>query len=321
MYTRIVVPLDGSSLAECVLPHAVAFSQALGARLVILRVTESGRLSDRNQPTDPIEWEALRAEAPAYMDAIASRLRSADVEVETVALEGDPAERIVDFVRTEPNTLLVMSSHGSGGITGLILGSVAQKSVLHAHVSLLLVRAFGSPAENAGALRYGRIVVPMDRGKRSECVLPVVEALARRHGSEVVLATVLEALAEKHASACDRERSEVLRAIERDERLAAQAYVDALAQRLQGEDLSASVCVVQSDCPEATLHQVARQERADLMVISAHGTECVAHWPFGRVTLNMLVYGECPLLVVQDLAPEEIAPTRAERVAREVWGH
>src|SRR5690606_1141491 len=91
MFERILLPLDGSTLAECVLPHAVALSRATNAQLVLLHVVEPVP-EQGPMATDPLHWHLLKAETRAYLDEISERLRRVGLAVEGVQLEG-PAAR------------------------------------------------------------------------------------------------------------------------------------------------------------------------------------------------------------------------------------
>ncbi|WP_435099579.1 universal stress protein [Arhodomonas sp. AD133] len=316
MFRRVVVPLDGSRLAECALPHAIALCQALAAHPVLLRVVQGEAANDNAYPADPLEWEALRLEAPTYLAGIADRLLAHGLEAETVTLEGAPVEQIVDFVQTGPPTLLVLSTHGCGGVSGWVLGGVAQRAALHARVSFLLVRAYvaGQPASDA--FIYTRMLVPLDGSRRAECVLAFVEALARQHDAEIVLVSVVPA-----GQALPQNGQRRLSEWATAQRESIERYLDGIAERLGNEGLRVTSRVEIDASPAYAIQRIARTEQVDLMVMAAHGTSCSACWQFGAVPLSTIVYGETPLLVVQDLSPEEIQPTQAERAAREIWGH
>jgi nucleotide-binding universal stress UspA family protein len=321
VFKRIVVPLDGSGLAECALPHAVALAKALRADIVLIRVIQRQSQDEGGHPTDPVEWEAFRLETPAYLTGVASRLLKDGVNAQSVTLEGNPTEQIVDYVRAGPRTLLVMSSHGRGGITGWVLGGVAQTAALHAGVSFLLVRAYGAPEYVADGFGYRRILVPLDGSKRAECVIPVVATLCQGNGAEIILSSVVTNASRQYGLAAEDSRRALLSDLESEHRESIATYLEAIRDRLETDGLKVRARVDTADSPAAGIHAAARDEDVDLVVLAAHGSSCAVCWPFGAVPLNALVYGEAPLFVVQDLSPREIEPTQAERVAREVWGH
>ncbi|MFE8071860.1 universal stress protein [Marinobacteraceae bacterium S3BR75-40.1] len=321
MFQRIVVPLDGSCLAEWALPHAISLTKALGAQLVLMRVIQHEDTTTNGYPADPVAWEAVQAEADAYLDNMASRLGGLGLDAETITLEGEAVDQIIDYVRSDGNTLLVMTSHGVGGISHYMLGSVAHKSVLQAHVSFLLVRAFSDQCGPLEEYRYNRIVVPLDGSTRAECVLPAVEMLARYSEGNITLVSVVEAFTKHFELPSDDARLPVLQELDSEQRLKAEQYLNGIGDRFRNEGLQVQSRVEVEESPVTTIWDLTRKDKTDLVVMAAHGHTCVNFWPLGALPLNALVYGESPLLVLQDLEPHEIEPTFAEKAAREVWGH
>lgn len=321
MFQRIVVPLDGSCLAEWALPHAINLARAFDIPLVLIRVTQNVRDQSSQYPPDPVVLDAIQAEASAYLDAIASRLASFELDLVTATLEGDAVDQIIDFVRSGGRTLLVMTSHGVGGVSHYMLGSVAHKSILQAHVSFLLVRAFNDQCGALEEYHYNRLVVPLDGGRRSECVLPIVEMLARHNECALNLVSIVPSLASQYDISPDDSRMTVIKSLEEQQRKRLETYVVSISDRLKNEGLRVETRVETRDSPIAAIWQLTRKGCADLVVMAAHGQGCVNHWPLGALPLNAMVYGETPLLVLQDLDPNEIELTLVEKVSRERRGH
>ncbi|MDI9245186.1 universal stress protein [Marinobacter sp. CHS3-4] len=321
MFQRIVVPLDGSCLAEWALPHAINLAKALDIPLVLVRVIQKNGDETSQYPADPVELDAIQAESSAYLDSIASRLSIFDLNPETVTLEGDAGDQIIDFVRSDGRTLLVMTSHGIGGISHFTLGSVAHKSILQAHVSFLLVRAFSDQCGMLEEFHYNRVVVPLDGGRRSECVLPVIEMLARHNECTLKLVSIVPSLAHQYEVAPDDPRMTMIASLEEEQRKRLEVNVGRISDRLKNEGLRVETQVETRDSPISAIWQLTRKGQADLVVMAAHGQTCVNHWPLGALPLNAMVYGETPLLVLQDLEPDEIELTFAEKVSREMRGH
>src|SRR4030042_1106385 len=110
MFTHILVPLDGSALAECVFPHVSAMAQAAGARISLIHVTEHS--GDRVPAIDPLDWHMIKAEAEAYMNGVSIRLKEAGLQVASYLEEGHVAECIIKFAHQNDVDLIVLSSHG-----------------------------------------------------------------------------------------------------------------------------------------------------------------------------------------------------------------
>ncbi|WP_303286424.1 universal stress protein [Marinobacter sp. SS8-8] len=321
MFQRIVVPLDGSCLAEWALPHAINLAKALDIKLVLIRVLRQENDSHHHYPADPVAWDALQAEAAAYLDSVASRLGALGLQLETATLEGEPVDQIISFARKDGQTLLVMTSHGFGGISHCMLGSVAHKSILQAHVSFLLVRALSDQCNPLQESHYNRMTVPLDGSSRSECVLPLVEMLSRHNESTVDLVSFVPSLGHHYQIARDDPRLDTVRELESEFRARIEENLTHIADRLKNEGLHVQSKVEVRDSPISALWEMTRKGQSDLVVMAAHGNTCVSHWPLGALPLNALVYGETPLLVLQDLEPDAIELTFTEKSAREAWGH
>ena len=95
-------------------------------------------------------------------------------------------------------------------------------------------------------------------------------------------------------------------------------YFEQIQSRLP---LDAQTRLLVSDNVAVTLHELVEQENVDLVVLSAHGYSGGTQWPYGSVVVNFIVYGLTPLLIMQDLSPDEVERTRAEMAAREYKGH
>jgi nucleotide-binding universal stress UspA family protein len=152
MYKKILVPLDGSKLAECVLPHVESLATcSAGAEVVLVSVTERvtgfRAIDDSSQPLgERLVPEAVGKEeqqARKYLDGIAKDLEAKGIKVLTEVLLGKPAEEIALFATNQGCDLIVMASHGRSGPSRWTHGSVAEKVFRANCAPLLVVRAPG----------------------------------------------------------------------------------------------------------------------------------------------------------------------------------
>jgi nucleotide-binding universal stress UspA family protein len=142
MYERILVPLDGSCLAEDALPHAVAQAERFGATLVLLKVL--GPLPDTpmaGRPGVKIAEQMSGDIARDYLEGIASPLREQGLPVEVATVDGKPYVEIVRYAEAHLIDLIVMTTRGQSGLSRWLLGSVTDRVVRGATVPLLLVQA------------------------------------------------------------------------------------------------------------------------------------------------------------------------------------
>jgi nucleotide-binding universal stress UspA family protein len=143
--TQIVVPLDGSALAEAALPVAEALAAGVKVPLILVRVVEVPFLgvadpTGMGYASDPQILDSLQQTANDYVNRCALSLRGKDFSVHVEAPVGLPAEEIVKYAREHPGSLVVMTTHGRTGLAGFVLGSVARRVVLHGDTPTLVVR-------------------------------------------------------------------------------------------------------------------------------------------------------------------------------------
>ena len=150
MYKKILVPLDGSKLAECVLPHVEAIAKGTNVEEVILvsateRVLGYRPITDYAEPMkDELVPEAvgkMEKQAQKYLDRIAKGLEAKGIKVETLVLLGNPAEEITINAKHYGADLIIMASHGRSGISKWTHGSVADKVFRASSIPVLMVRA------------------------------------------------------------------------------------------------------------------------------------------------------------------------------------
>ena len=146
MYRSIMVPLDGSQLAECVFPHLNAFIKGFAPeRLLLVRVVEPISISSAIQAS---EMEIIKkneedrvVQAGTYLEAVRRRLDSGDSEVSTIVPVGMVADALVDLAGDEAVDLILIATHGRSGISRWVRGSVADRILHSARVPVVMVRA------------------------------------------------------------------------------------------------------------------------------------------------------------------------------------
>ncbi len=141
MYEKMLVPLDGSRLAECVLPHARAIAKGCTVReIILLRVVEPPPTMGAEGIDVVALQQADQEAATAYLARIESQLAAEGFKVSSHVLAGRAAEAINEFVHNNEVNLIALATHGRSGISRLVFGSVADRVIRSAHVPVLLVR-------------------------------------------------------------------------------------------------------------------------------------------------------------------------------------
>jgi nucleotide-binding universal stress UspA family protein len=180
MYTRMLIPLDGSQIAEQVLPYARSLAKALTIPVELLEVVDPEALNLLANPEQGRYIDTLLAERKesrkTYLEAIARSFQGVHVKC---FVEGGKAEKvIIEKAAADKETLVVMATHGRSGIQRWLLGSVAEKVLHGAANHLLLVRA-KEEGQIIGEAALTTAIVPLDGSTVAEQVLPCVVDLAK----------------------------------------------------------------------------------------------------------------------------------------------
>jgi nucleotide-binding universal stress UspA family protein len=153
MYSKVLVPLDGSEVSERALPHAQSLADAFGARVYLLQVIslsheyEAFRSVGEENPT-AVEYSldltrqitaSRQTRAEEYLKATAARLEENGTQVETSVRQGSTLENITHFVEENGIDLIVMSTHGRGGLQRFLVGSVTDRVIRSSHVPVLAI--------------------------------------------------------------------------------------------------------------------------------------------------------------------------------------
>jgi nucleotide-binding universal stress UspA family protein len=323
MFDTILVPLDGSQLAECVLPHVVSIAHSFDAEITLLRMLEKKQAGTSAQLFDLLNWQINKTKAVLYLEKTKVRFQESNIQARIAAMEGLVAEGIAEYAQNQEMKLIILSSHGRNGLTQWGISSITQKIILSAQTSLLIIRAhhYGvRSGELSETPVYRRILVPLDGSQRAENVLPIVTQLAQFHKSQIHLVQVIqtpEMARQMPPAPEDIDLSNRVVTRNRDE---GERYLEELKSRSYLEGIAVQSHLITSDNAAVALHQLGEQEQFDMVALSAHGYSGNHQWPYGNMVINFIMYGKAPLLIVQDLpakqestSPDVQSSERAER--------
>ena len=315
MFDPILVPLDGSLLAECVLPQVIAIAQAFNSKIVLLHVMDKDPSDASAQIIDLLNWQVNKTEAKLYLERITDRLERVGLRTSAIVLEGPVADSITEFARNQGMQLIILSSHGSSGLRKCGISRVTDTITLSAPTSILIVRA-----QQTKEQPYERILVPLDGSWRAEYVLPMVTLLARFHKSQVQIVHVVK------TPEMARHLPPAQEDIDLSDRVVARNREEALRYLVQvqkGSPLAAidvKTHLIISDNAPLAIHQIVDQEKIDMVALNAHGYSGNAQWPYGSMVTNFILYGKVPLLIVQD-HPNKKETSQVQITAREHTMH
>ena len=143
MYKRILVPLDGSKLAEQILSHVKTIAKATRGKAILARAVPEHAEFLLEAPSETKKWmKEAEARAARYLEGVAKGLEKAGVKTQVEVLPGEPAAQILTAAERENVDLVAMMSHGETGLSAFERGSVAEKVLKHSPRPVLMVRAF-----------------------------------------------------------------------------------------------------------------------------------------------------------------------------------
>lgn len=300
MYTRLLVPLDGSKTAEKVLPYARFLAATLKLPVELLEVIDIVEIAKHLAPEKAhflntvVENRVRRSEQ--YLGAVAGTFPGANVKC-TVE-KGAAAEMIIDKAAADKGTLINMATHGYSGIKRWLLGSVAEKVLRGATNPLLLIRAT-EEANTEGEASLRSVIVPLDGSEVAEQVLPTVAELAKQLKLEVILFRAytipLSALAvdpEGYYVATEEKLIEGMR----DE---AVAYLEKKAEEMKKLGVEKVSDVAEYGLAADEIISFARKTPDNLIAMCTHGHTGVKRWVLGSVTETVVRHSGDPVLVIR----------------------
>lgn len=307
MYQTVVVPLDGSELAEEVLPHVVELIRGRDSRVYLLSVTPMMRRMARPvvdlHPSSE-ERQRVEQELEEYLQKMSETLKADAAEVEVSVRFGRAADKVLAFADDVGADLIAMTTHGRSGIRDWIFGSVADRILRGATCPVLLVRAGCELPRTA----YQRILVPLDGSELAEQVLPYVKALIRSSRTfppaEVTRIFLLSVLTtglgdrtvtlltsyppglQLSATALNYAEAEMRR------------YLRSVAAVLRDHGAIVHVKVRQGASAGEVL-SYATEVEADLISMTTHGLSGLSRWVYGDVAGKVLQRAHSPVLLVR----------------------
>ena len=292
MFRKILVPLDGSNLAESVVPEVLRLMKVSDAKLVLVRA-----LPDFGIPRLDVQevMAGQQKEAEEYLAEVHAQLESLGVRAERIVRRGDPADVILTVAETEKADLIAMSTHGRSGVQKWFFGSVAEKVRAHAPVPLLLIRAEETDAPDWAAVRDGRwakILVPLDGSPLAEEALPYARMLAEAFEGEVVLLRAYQIPPVYGVDAAS-----MIGELADD----AGRYLAGVEEDLPGKTRS----ILEEGIPADRILAVADDEKPDLVVMTTHGRTGLSQFVLGSVADRVVRGLWGPVLLVRSKAPAE----------------
>ena len=310
MYSKVIVPLDGSELAEQAVPYAQLAARGLSIPIELVEAFDVIPPAVHDQGSmfalDKVLEEA-RQRSGHYLAGVQEALRTAGYAASAETLPGAPHQAIVDRADADPNALIVMSTHGRGGITRWAMGSVADK-VLHTVPNSMLIVRSGASGAASSEIAIETVLVPLDGSDLAETSLEHAVNLAAAVDADVALARVTHTreyyrrhLAGPRTAMGPSPAGWVNDLMQTDAE-AATDYLVGVQRRLAAERPDAGeidILHLRHESPaQAIIDQAA--DHKTLVVMTTHGRSGIGRMLMGSVTDRVVRHSNAPVLVVRN---------------------
>ena len=310
MYSKVIVPLDGSGLAEQALTYAQLIAGSMSIPIELIEAFDILPPAVRDKYTPYIVRMMLddaQERSESYLAPIRGRLDAAGYTVSTSTLRGMPADAIVALAGADSEALVVMSTHGRGGISRWVLGSVADK-VLHSISNPVLVVRATQGSVTSGEISLKTVLVPLDGSKRAEMSLPHAVGIASALEARISLLRVTPPADYYHQDLASVEPRLIASGesgwMSADDLIAADAgevgtYLSDLKGRLSG-DFGAEVTAEHQQRRNAAQVIIdTATAQSSLVVMTTHGRSGLGRMVLGSVTDRVVRHSNSPVLVIR----------------------
>jgi len=286
MFEKIVVPLDGSSEAEIVLPYVIALGTAFGAEVTLVTAAEA---------ETPDKSHLLRS----YLKRVAENLKDtikgrSDLIVSTDVFAGKPADEIIKYAAQKKADLTIIAGHGASGGNPQLLGNIATKILSASNKPVLLVRAKETRSAKPDDL-IRHILVPLDGSNMSEGSLKTVEPMAARLRAEIVLFQAVEPV--RYVPGFETMVPNVILPSDDEIKRAAAKYLNGIETTLKQRGIKTSSMII-AYAPAEAIIDYADSDDIDIIAMTTHGFSGIKRWVFGSTTEKVLQASTKPILVI-----------------------
>ena len=294
MFEKVLLPLDGSELAEMVLPYGEELAGRLGSELTLFHVCS----------VDHKDYQHMHQ---MYLSGIAELMRQRikkgrpkeEIKINVKTLVGEPVETITNYIEKEDFGLMIMASSGASGFRLWVLGSIADKVFRTVNIPTMLVRNPITEIEGHKKL-INRLLVPLDGSQASQIALPVAEELALKLNAKISLfqmarRTYIYATMPMEAGTSGIDYAKLDAAEEKR----AMSNILGTEKQLRQKGFAVTHRIVIGTDPAEGIIEAGKEVNADLVVMSTRGSSPVARWVMGSTAEKVLREGALPLILVR----------------------
>ena len=298
MYTKMLVALDESSVAEQVLPYARFLAKMLKLPIELVTAIDLAGIATSTahevRRFDTLV-DDIRSTSESYLERISKTFPETSV-TRSVRI-GKPEEMIIEKANQDKGTLITMATHGRSGLSRWLLGSVAEKVLRGTTNPLLLVRA-SEGGKSEGEVKFERIVVPLDTSALAEAALSDATNLAQKLNLSVIVAHAYLPPLSAYFSAGDyyNPHYKNLATQLNDE---ARNYLESKVEELKRNRVEKASSIFLEGSPAEEIIALTRREPNSLLAMCTHGRSGVKRWLLGSVTEKAVRHSDDPVLVIR----------------------
>jgi nucleotide-binding universal stress UspA family protein len=296
MFERILLPLDGSELAEIAIPYVREMSGQLGAEVYVLHVC-------------PPEHQAYLRMHRLYLDNIGENLRQGikgepqskrELKVYVEVIIGDPLKAILDYVKQKSISMVVLTSHGNSGLRAWALGNVADKVVREGGVPTLLIRIKEQPFVSNKEGLIQKILLPLDTSDASGIAIPYAVELAKKLKAGIALFSMVQTIYAQNVAGIGGTVVINLDSVDADSQKYTEGYLQGVADDIRKAGVEVTQTSLVSMDAASEILEIEKKIQPDLVVMATRGRSNIARWALGSVAEKVLREGDRPILMVKE---------------------
>ena len=317
MFTKALVPLDGTEISEGIIPFITQLARGLEMGVVLATavqldarlITYLDRMADnlaepvtgrdpgdRPAASDQLK-ESLAREIKGRLDELADRMALEGIPTETRVDFGRPSETIIRMAQDSECDLIAMSTRGRSTLASGLLGSVAYSIIHESPVPVLVITPERAKLHWDTDYGISKVIVPLDGSEFAESVLPYAASLSRKMDMGVTLVQVLSQDEFIYGGGAYGIR-EYLPRIREEARAEARKYLTGVARQLRQKGLDISVEMVHGS-PASTITEMARAADHDMIALTTHGRSGISRLLLGSVAESVIRKSGDPVLIVR----------------------
>ena len=304
-YKKILIPLNGSELAEKALPYAKSIATLKKSQVILFAVSLTIFVDRRDRLFS------------SYLEVKAKELNTEGIKTTTATSYGDVAEEIVKYANNNKLDLIVMATHGYSKAKKWMFGSIAQKVLYGTEIPVLLIKSKSSEAST----EFNRILVPVDGSSFSESTFPYVEELTKKTNKEILLLHICEPpIVPSYGSrpinsTWKKYRDDMWGEMEK----LSTSYLKKTMAALKKKGIKVKSRVVKAQSGEVvqTIMQVSKEENIDLIVIATQGRTGVNRRVYGSVANRIVEESSQPILLIRPAT--STPPSPPQNLLDDIW--